>query len=234
MVAKKKILEHVEELRYRVLIVLATVFVLTLIFYPLSSDMLAKFKADLLGMYHRNVIVLTPFEAVAVRIKVSILAASLVSSPLILYHALKFMFPAFSRKEKTLFLASLGLSILLFALGCLFAYFILLPVSYRILIGFAEPVAYPLFSLEKFVDLSVTLILVSGVVFEWPLITGLLSYTKIISPKQFADKRRYAILAIFIIAAAVTDPSIVTQILLGVPMLLLYEAGIIAAKIARG
>ncbi|MFH1788454.1 MAG: twin-arginine translocase subunit TatC [Candidatus Altiarchaeota archaeon] len=233
MAAKKRILDHLEELRSRVLVVLAVVSFLSILLYPFSDDALAQFKRDLLGMYHRNVVVLTPIEAVAVRVKTSILLASVVASPLILYHAFMFLFPALSRKEKNLFLASLGLAVLLFALGCLFAYLLLLPVSYRILIGFAEPVAYPMFSLEKFIDLSLTLILVSGAVFEWPLIAGLLSYTRIVSPAQFADKRRYAILAIFILAAIITDPSLVTQLLLGIPMLLLYEAGIIAARFAR-
>lgn len=211
----------------RILLVLA---VATFLAYPVSDDFIVFFKVMVLGDYADSVIVLTPFEAVMVRLKASFFIAFTASTPFISSNFLAYVFPALKKEEKNLFLKAFMASLILFSVGCAFAVLILLPTSYRILLGFAQPIASPMLSLEKLTDLSITLIIMSGIIFQWPLIASILSRLKLVSPRKFKEKRRHAILASFTLAAVVTDPSIITQVMLGIPMILLYELGIIMAS----
>ncbi len=232
MNGKRSVVEHLEELRRRVLTVGVTLVILSIVFYPLSDEVVRAVEEHLLGAYRENVIVLSPFEAVTVQVKVSILMAAVIASPLIAHQAVSFLFPALRRREKRAFLLVVGSSTILFAAGCLFAYYILMPVSYKVLLALTEPVAKPLIDLQTLIDISLTLAVLTGAAFQWPLVAATLAHFGIVSASTLAEKRRYAILAIFTIAAVVTaDTTVVTQIILGVPMVVLYEAGIVAAKI---
>jgi sec-independent protein translocase protein TatC len=229
---KRTFFEHFEELRRRILFVGVTVVILSIVLYPFSDAVVRAVEERLLGAYQGNVITLSPFEAVAVQIKVSILMAVAVASPLIVHQTGSFLFPALKRREKRAFLLVVGASTLLFAAGCLFAYYVLMPVSYKVLLALTEPIAKPLIDLQTLIDISLTLTVLTGASFQWPLIVAALARFGIVSARALAEKRRYAILAIFALAAVVTaDTTVVSQIILGVPMLILYEAGIIAAKI---
>lgn len=232
MAARPTVLEHFEELRFRIIRVAVVLFFLSVLAYPLSDDVIVFLKARLLGEYADSVVVLSPLEAVSVRVKASLLLAAVFSSPYITYHTLSFLLPALRKKEGALLIQTLACSMALFVLGCAFSLLFLLPVSYKMLLSIAEPFASPMLDLSVLADLTFSMTLLSGILFQWPLLAGLLSRMKVISPKQLSNKRRYAILASFTVAAIVTDPSLVTQVLLAVPMVLLYEAGIVAAKLA--
>ncbi len=230
MSEKQSVIKHLEEFRRRIIISCATLLFFSILFYPLTDRILLIVEDQLLGGFKFNVIVLTPFEAVLVRLKTSFLIGFLAASPIILYHTLKFTLPALEKREKKILSISLFFSIMLFFMGCLFAYQVLLPISYKILIGFATPIATPMLSLSALIDLSLTLMVISGLIFQWPLIAALLVKLKIVTSKQLSEKRRHAILASFIVSAIVTDPSFITQLILGIPMVFLYEVGIFTAK----
>jgi sec-independent protein translocase protein TatC len=121
---------------------------------------------------------------------------------------------------------------LFFALGVLFGYFVAIPVGFRFLLGYATDVIKPMPSMKEYLTFSVKFLLGFGLVFEFPVVLVLLAKIGIIDSKMLAKQRRYAILLVFIVAAAVTpSPDLLTQVLTAIPLIALYELSILLSKI---
>lgn len=228
---KLSFLDHLEELRRRLITAILIVVALSILSYPLTDDALIRIKNDVLGEYSNQVIVTTPMEAVMVRLKLSLLLGGFVSVPLLIYQAFRFMVPGLYPKEKKWFVITLGSSFILFTAGALFSYLVLLPVMVRFLLGFAAPIAQPMLMLDRLMSFIVLLIFSMGLIFQWPLIVGILARLGIVNSTTLAEKRRYAIVACFIIGATITDPTFITQIIVAIPMMILYETGIVIARV---
>jgi sec-independent protein translocase protein TatC len=230
MEKESTILEHLEEFRRRVITVLAAVLFLSILCYPLTDEVLIKIKRDLLDGYGDSVIVTTPVEAVLVRLKLSVLLSAFITVPLLVYEVFMFLAPGLYSKEKKWFTVTVLGSFILFITGAVFTYLVLLPFMLRFLLGFATPVAQPLLVLDKLVSFIVLLMAGMGLVFQWPLVVGVLSALGVVSPGFLAKRRRYAVVGCFILGAVFTDPTFITQVIVAVPLMVLYEAGILVAR----
>lgn len=231
MARRVGLLDHLEELRRRVLLVLVAVFLLSILAYPLTEDIILRIERDVLGEYAGNVIVTTPFEAVAVRMKLSLLLAGFFSIPLVAYEFLAFITPALRKKEKKWLIIVSCFSSLLFLAGAGFAYLIL-PLTMKILLDVAVPIAQPMLVLDELISFVIFFLAGVGLIFQWPLAAGMLTYLSILKPEVLSAYRKHAIVLCFVIAAVVTaDTTFVSQVMLAIPMILLYEAGIITSKV---
>lgn len=166
-----------------------------------------------------------------IQLKICIVAALVLSFPCILYQGLKFIEPGLLPQErKSLFFIYLPALLLLFLSGAVFSYFLLIPYGLYFLVLFGtQGGLFPLISFSDYVSLFLMLIVVSGLIFELPLLMMLLTNFGFVSAGTFRQKRRLAILIFVIVAAIVTPPDPVTQILLAIPLIFLYEIGIMGA-----
>ncbi len=224
--------EHLEELRRRVILIIFAVALLSVLAYPLTDDMILEIKENVLGEYKSSVIVKTPMEAVMVRIKLSLLLGTVFSLPLMLYELFKFLEPALYIKERKIFLFGVSSLFALFLVGTVFSYLVFIPQAMQFLLGFATPVAQPLLGLDDLISSTVFLIVTVGLVFEWPLLVAVLSSIGMVSAKTLSRYRKHAVVLCFLIGAIITpDPTVVMQTIVSIPMVLLYEVGIMVAKI---
>lgn len=226
---KKTFLEHFSELRKRILLSILALVLFSILSYPFSGWVLNKIKRDIIPEH--QLYIFSPLEAIVLSLKISILLGFFLSSPIFLFEFLSFIEPAMKRNEKKLLLITLFSSMLLFLLGLLFSYLLLIPITLKILIEFSLPVATPLLSLEQTFDFIISMMLIFGIVFQLPLIIGILTKLKFLNPRELISKRSYAIVLIFLIAAIITpDTSGLTQILVAIPMILIYEMSILISK----
>jgi sec-independent protein translocase protein TatC len=180
-------------------------------------------------------IMIGPQEALMAYVNVSILIAFALTLPVITYHMWAFIAPGLLKKEKMMLAYLVIPSVALFVIGVSFGYFILLPIILRFLIASAVPLAIPMLSLESTFSFIVTILLALGLVFQLPLITAALTKLGVIRPKTLTGNRRHAIVLLFLAAGIITpDPTVVPQIILAVPLILLYEIGILTSKLAGG
>ena len=221
--------EHLQELRRRILWILFILVFFSIVSYPLTPSLLSKIKRDLLR--GSSLVVLSPQEAILVYIKISLLLGFTLSLPFIIFHSWRFIAPGLIEREKRLFLCIVTSSILLFLLGAGFAYFFLLPITLRFLLEVANWTAVPMLSLDRTINFILLIILISGLIFQLPLVVGILTRLSLVNYKILSSKRRYVILLAFIISALITDPSMVTQILVAIPIIILYEISILVSKI---
>ena len=221
--------EHLQELRRRILWILFILVFFSIVSYPLTPSLLSKIKHDLLR--GSSLVVLSPQEAILVYIKISLLLGFTLSLPFIIFHSWRFIAPGLIEREKRLFLCIVTSSLLLFLLGAGFAYFFLLPITLRFLLEVANWTAVPMLSLDRTINFILLIILISGLIFQLPLVVGILTRLSLVNYKILSSKRRYVILLAFIISALITDPSMITQILVAIPIIILYEISILVSKI---
>ena len=171
-------------------------------------------------------------EAFFIYLKASLIAGIVLASPVIFYELWMFVAPGLYRKEKRWVLPFVIISSLLFTGGALFGYYVVFPVGFRFLVGFSTENIRALPSLQLYLSFCLKLLLGFGLVFEFPVLAYFLARAGIINPRMMAKNRRMAILLIFIIAAVVTPPDVVSQIMLAVPLYLLFEISILIVKVA--
>jgi len=175
------------------------------------------------------VVALRPLEPFAVRMKVALLVGLLLGGPVIFYQLWRFITPGLTQRERRYALPFVVGSQAMFLIGGAFA-FLVIPKGLPVLLGFGGPAITPQISAEAYLSFIITMILAFGIVFEVPLLITFLALVRIVSVKTLRRVRPYAIVGNFIVAALVTptsDP--VTLFALAVPMVLFYEASILAA-----
>ena len=175
-------------------------------------------------------IAVDPAGGFFVPMKLAFFAALFVSAPWLLYQALAFVAPGLYQKEKKLAMPLLVSAVLLFYAGCAFAYFLVLPAVFGFLTKFTPDVVQMMPDLGKYVDFVLVIFLAFGASFELPIALVILVALGWVTPKQLKEWRGYAVVAIFVIAAIITPPDVVSQLMLAIPMMVLYELGIIASR----
>lgn len=225
---KRPFLEHLEELRKRIILVLISIILLSALSYTCSEKILR-----FLARYVNSLVFISPQEAFLSYLKVSLFSGLVLSVPVVLFNALKFIWVALNKKEKNVFIAYLIAGVLLFGSGILFSYYIALPAAINFLLSFSSDLIRPFISVAKYISFSVFLMLAFGVAFETPLFIVLLTRLGIVNSRTLRKQRRYFIILLFIISAMLTPPDVITQILLAVPLIVLYEISILFAGIAE-
>jgi sec-independent protein translocase protein TatC len=223
--------EHLEELRTRLLIIIASVGAGFIICY-FFSDWLVELIRRPLG---RELIFIAPTEAFIINLKISFFGGIFLAAPMILFQAWRFVAPGLLEKEKKFTVPIVLSSTVFFLLGSLFAYSIILPIGTQFFLSFATEEIRPMISVGNYFSFSTKLILAFGIVFQLPVAIFFLSKLGILHSKTLSQNRRYSILIIFVIAAILTPPDVISQVMMALPLLLLYEGGIWVAKfVERG
>jgi sec-independent protein translocase protein TatC len=217
-------LDHLEELRWRILKSLAVVILFSVIAYFFSEHLLSILTRPV--PKDVQLIFTTPTGAFLVSIKVAIIFGILASLPVIFYQIWAFVAPGLIEKEIRLAVVVVVSATCCFLLGFAFAYFIILPFGLRFLFSFQTSYLAPMPDIGSYIGFAGRLFLAFGVVFELPLLSFLLSKMGLLTPNFLRKQRRYAIAVIFILAAILTPPDVITQLLLAAPLILLYEGSI--------
>jgi sec-independent protein translocase protein TatC len=230
-------LDHLEELRVRLLWCMVTLFVATLIGFYLNSrfDLLAILVKPV-APYLRDgkLMIIKPAEGFMIAMKLSFIFGVIISSPVLIYHFWAFLAPALLKKERRMILPLLLASLLMFVIGAVMAYYVCLPLGMAFFSQFQFAYTEFMLTASSYLDIATQMFLWTGVAFELPIVILVLARFGIVSPQFLRAKRRHAILIIFIIAMIVTPPDPGSMIMVGVPMTILYEVSIwIASAVAR-
>lgn len=175
----------------------------------------------------------SPQGAFFTYLKVSLMAAILFTTPFSFYQVWAFIAPGLYKEERRAVIPLALLSSLFFLSGATFCYYMVFPVAFEFFMGFTTDMIVPMISVEEYLSFAVKLVLAFGLVFEMPLFSYFLAKLRIITPEKMRKHRKYAILAIFIVAAILTPPDVFSQILMAMPMCVLYEISIYVAKMAQ-
>ncbi len=221
---KMSLIEHLQELRYRLLIVLAFVFGLSLICF-LVADWLRNIILQPAGEI--SLIYLTPPEAFLGNLRLAFSTGLLLSLPAILYQVLAFILPGFYQEEKRVLLPSFLAIAFLSFLGLAFSYYVVFPLAINFFLGFAGERLLPMFSFRDYLSFFIRFHLAFSLVFQLPLIMLIVGFLGLVSYHTLAGIRKFALLGIIIIAAIITPPDFFSQVLMIVPLYLLYELGLI-------
>lgn len=186
---------------------------------------------DILTAAAKELYYMRPAEAFMIYMKVALLSGLILSSPFILYELYSFVRPALTLRERRFTLICIPLSLVLFITGLLFSYSFVFPRGLEFFLGFAAGKVNPLISMESYLDFMLMLVVPFGFAFNVPVVLTLLAYLNIVSAKMLMKYQRHVILVAFIIAGVITPtPDIITQTLLAVPLILLYEVSIVIIK----
>ncbi len=223
--------QHLEELRRRLVIAMVAVgagFAIGWLF--LAETILRNIEADVLG--GMKLTALTPMAAALARMKISLVVGLILASPIVAYEFFAFVIPALRPKEKRLVLKVLLPAVALFLVGLSFGYFIMIPVTMRFLMSMLdEDLIVHMWGVDQTISFVFLMLIVFGSIFEYPLIAAMLSNMGIVSPQTFKKNRPLALIGILIVAAVITpDPTMVSQIVVAVPMYFLFEIGILLSS----
>ncbi len=217
---------HVDELRQRLIKILLGFIIATLACYNFVGRILPWIIKPA-----GHLIYTAPTEAFGAYMTLAAVMGFLISFPWTLYQVWVFVGVALRPHEKK-FVALFGpLSLLFFLLGVAFSYFVGIPLTYRFLMSFSSPSMQPMITVSHYMGFLANMLIAFGVTFELPLILAFLAKIGIATPEFLRQKRRHAIMIILIVAAIVTPPDVVSQVLLAVPLIILYEVGIIFVRI---
>jgi len=227
------LMDHLDELRKRLIRALIAVVVLFFVFISIGNMILDFLKQPLVEALPRGATALHftgPMDVMFVQMKVAFLAAIIAGAPIWLYQFWKFFEPALYPKERKYILPFIFASSVLFLGGVVFCYVVMLPMALKFLLAMGMEVGAPIITVTDYVSLVTLMFLGFGIAFETPVILILLSLLGIISAQSLAENRKIVIVGILIIAAILTPPDPISQILMAIPMYLLFEMSILIIK----
>jgi sec-independent protein translocase protein TatC len=228
---KMSFLEHLGELRTRIVRALLAVLVGLCIAIPFS-ERLEDYLMRPVTKLKLNLVFISPSEAFWVQMKVALIAGLFIAAPGILWQVWAFVSPGLHPHEKKYAAPFIILGSLMFIAGGAFALLVVTPYAIQFLLGFARPGLQPMITIQSHIDFLLKFTLAFGLVFETPLLITLLARIGIVTPKMLARNRKYAILGAFIIGAVLTPtPDAFNQTMMAGPLIILYEVGIISARI---
>lgn len=229
---EQSFLSHLIELRSRLLKAVAVVMIGLVALIPLANKLYAWLAKPLLdhlpaGGAMIATDVASPFFA---PLKLAFFVALFASMPFILYQLWAFVSPGLYKHERKLAVPLLASSVLLFYIGCAFAYFLVLPAIFTFMTAVAPEGVAVMPDISRFLDFALVLFLAFGLCFEVPVALVILVAIGAVTTDQLVNSRPYTIVGAFVLAAILTPPDVISQLLLAIPMCLLYEVGIVAAR----
>ncbi|MAX11850.1 MAG: twin-arginine translocase subunit TatC [Chloroflexi bacterium] len=228
---------HLTELRNRFIVSAISIFGATIVMFFFHRDILTilsepirtleRVNQDGTSLQSIELVYTNATEMLGISMKISFTAGLIVAMPIIIYNAVMFISPGLTRREKKYLFISLPLITITFIAGILFGYYVLLPPAIHFLLTFNSDIASPMIRIGQYINLMVNLLFWLGFIFQTPFIMCLLTKINVANSRIFARGRKYAIVLAFILAAAITptfDP--INQILVAIPIIVLYELGI--------
>jgi len=224
---------HLKELRDRLIFSFIAIGLGFILCYALKEILFDILAAPLLRMMPPggSLIFTSVAEAFFTYMKVALIAGLMLASPFVLYQIWAFVAPGLYRNEKRYVVPFVSLGSLFFAMGILFGYFVAIPFGFKFLLSYATDFIKPMPSMKEYLSFSIKFLLAFGLVFEFPVVLLLLAKIGVIDAKTLARQRKYAILLIFVFAAVMTPPDIISQVLMALPLMGLYELSILLAKL---
>lgn len=175
---------------------------------------------------------ITPTELVLSYLRLALIGGIVITCPIILYQVWGFVRPGLLMKERRVTFIILTFGMAMFAAGAAFAFVVVLPVMLQFFAQFQDPdIISPMVSIESYINFVATSLITFGAVFELPVVTVLLTMIGILNPIFLSKKRKYVILIIFIVAAVITPPDVISQILVALPMIVLFEVSILLCRL---
>lgn len=226
---KLTLMEHLEELRTRLIIATVALLVATSVSFIFTEWVLKVLLVPAGGI---QPVFLKPTEMFVTYFKVSLIGGVAIATPVILYQLIRFVVPGLKPGEKKYLIFVLPGASLLFILGVSFGYLVLLPFALGYLLNFGGGVALPTIAIGEYISFVVTLLLWMGISFETPIVIVFLAKLGVVNHRQLRSYWKYALVASFLAAAVITPtPDPVNQSLVAVPLYLLYEIGVLFARI---
>lgn len=225
---------HLVELRERLVKAVAAVLVMTiaLSIWPGMKELYAWVAAPMLKVLPvgTSMIATDVTGTFFIPLKVTLMAGFLISLPVVLYQMWAFVAPGLYTHEKKMALPIIVSSTLLFFVGMAFAYFVVFPSIFGTFVGFTPAGVNMTPDIDKYWSFALTMFIAFGITFETPVVLAVLTRAGIVTVNQLAEFRGYFIVAAFVIAAVVTPPDVLSQLFLAVPLVILYEVGIIISR----
>lgn len=232
---EESFISHLIELRDRLLRALLAVTVVFLILFPFANELYSILSGPLTkhlpeGSSMIAIEVASPF---LIPFKLVLMLSIVVAIPFILYQVWAFVAPGLYQHERRLALPILASSTVLFYIGMAFAYFVVFPLVFGFFTSVAPEGVAVMTDIGKYLDFVVLIFLAFGVAFEVPIVTVVLVSLGFTSPESLAKKRPYIIVGAFVVGMLLTPPDVVSQIMLAVPVWLLFETGLLFSKVMR-
>lgn len=228
-------LGHLEELRSRLVTSAIAVGVGFAACYAFSERLFLILAAPLTNvMPEGDHLIFTSLpEMFFTYLKVSLVGGLILASPMVFYQIWMFIAPGLYRSEKRLAIPFVIISTILFVGGAFFAYFIVFPFGFRFFLGFSSEYVKALPSVRQYFSFSIKLLLAFGFVFELPVVIFFMTKLGLVTTDFLKKKRKYALLLTFVLSAVLTPPDVITQCMMAVPLIALYEVGILVARFAK-
>jgi len=225
-------ISHLIELRSRLLRSIVAVVIVLLCLFPWAKEIYALLAAPLLrALPLGSTMIATDVTGTfLVPLKVTLMAAFLIALPYVLYQMWAFVAPGLYHHEKRLALPVIVSSVVFFALGMSFAYFVVFPLAFGFFAGYAPSGVQMMTDIDKYLSFVMTMFIAFGITFEVPVVVIVLVRLGVVSLEKLRSIRGYVIVGAFIVGAIFTPPDILSQLMLAVPLWLLYELGLLAAR----
>ena len=225
---------HLKELRNRILVVVILLLVAFTACLSISPNIIT-FLTDMGEKYNYVYVYIAPQELLLVYLNTALIGALVICFPVVAYEVYAFCSPGMKKKERTFFIGSLLAGTAFFVLGVAFARYISLPFVLRFLIQFTGQVDVSAsISIQQYIGFLMTIFVVFGMVFELPVVSVLLTGLGLIKTDWLRKGRKIMIVIIFVMAAIITPPDVVSQVMVAIPMIGLYELSIgLSSLVAR-
>ena len=219
-------IDHLEELRFRIIRSVICILAVSGLVFLFAKDIVA-FLIRPVG----KVVFTSPGEAFGMFMILALVGGMILSMPYVLFEVWQFVATALTAPERKYIRVFAPLSLAIFFLGCAFGYFALLPIMMRFFLSFASPWVEPMITIGRYISFVGNLVLTCGIIFEMPLVIAFLAKIGVASPQFLIAKRKHAIIVIFAASAILTpSPDCFSQVLMAVPLMILYELSIILSK----
>ena len=226
------LLSHLVELRSRLLKISAAVVIMFIALLPFSGEIFSLVSEPLRAVLPSNTMIATEVASpLLTPFKLTFFVALFAAMPVVLYQVWAFVAPGLYKKEQRFAIPLLASSIVLFYLGIAFAYFIVFPLMFGFFTAVAPEGVEVQTDISRFLDFITTIVFAFGIAFEVPIATVLIVWTGFTTPDKLGKARPYVFLGAFVLGMFLTPPDIISQTLLAVPVYLLYELGIVMARV---
>jgi sec-independent protein translocase protein TatC len=225
-------ISHLVELRSRLMKAIIAVVIVLLCLFPFAKQIYAFLAAPLLkALPHGSTMIATDVTGTfLVPLKVTLMAAFLIALPYVLYQMWAFVAPGLYRHEQRLALPVIVSSVFFFGMGMAFAYFAVFPIAFGFFANYAPTGVQMMTDIDKYLSFVLTMFIAFGITFEVPVVVIVLVRLGIVKLETLRSIRGYVIVGAFVIGAIFTPPDVVSQVMLAVPLWLLYELGLLVAR----